>query len=180
MPITPDAFNQRFPIMHFDPEQAAALVAVLGQKTLRAHEPLITQGQFSDTLYLLWSGRLAITITADGVRLVLGELEPGRWVGEFGFIDPSQAAADVSATTDAEVLVLTQDGMQVLYQQSPDTASALLQALSLELAERLRATSRHSLERKDDDTYTLRQPQDEEPVGWLSRLGRRLMGLTGE
>jgi len=178
--ITPETFKQRFPMIHLSEIGTAALLAALELRTQNAGELLIRQGQLSDTLYLLWSGRLQIIIGKNGTRLVLGELTPGCWVGEFGFIDPGPAAASVSVLEDATVLALTQHGMQQLHEASPNTASALLQTLSLDLAERLRNASTHTVEKNANDEYTLQRPPEEQESGWLNRIGRKLMGLTRE
>jgi SulP family sulfate permease len=177
--ITPEAFSRQFPAVHLPPEGFTALLAVLKPVVLKAGTRLVTQGERSDTLYFLLSGRLQITLNSDHTSLVLGELNPGRWVAEFGFIDPGPAAANVEATEDGTALALTQAGMNSLHEASPNTASALLQSLSLDLAERLRATSRHILEKNADNQYILRQPKDLQDVSWLSRIGRKLMGIGG-
>ena len=179
MLITPEAFSQQFPALHLPPDGFPALLAVLKPVDLKADTRLVTQGERSDTLYFLLSGRLQIALISGNTSLVLGEVKPGRWVAEFGFIDPGPAAANVEATEDSTALALPQTGMHSLHQASPNTASALLQSLSLDLAERLRATSRHILEKNADNQYILRQPEDIQDVGWLSRIGRMLMGIGG-
>ena len=179
MSITPEAFSQQFPALHLPPEGYDALLAVLKPVDLKAGARLVTQGERSDTLYFLLSGRLQITLESSDTKLVLGELTPGRWVAEFGFIDPGPAAAHVEATEDVTALALTQAGMDSLHETSPNTASALFQSLSLDLAERLRATSRHILEKNADNQYILRQPEDVQDESWLSRIGRMLMGTGG-
>ena len=179
MSITPEAFSRQFPALHLPPEGYDALLKVLKPVDLKAGVRLVIQGGRSDTLYFLLSGHLQITLQSDNTKLVLGELDPGRWVAEFGFIDPGPAAANVEAIENVSALALTQAGMNSLHEASPNTASALLQSLSLDLAERLRATSRHTLEKNADNQYILRQPVDVQDESWLSRIGRMLMGTGG-
>ena len=177
--MTPEAFHNLFPTLQFPGNGIDVLLKALKPVTLAASDPLILQGQLSDTLYFICSGRLQVSFEANDIRLVLGELPPGRWVCEFGFIDPGPAAADVIAQENCEVLALSQDGMNDLYKASPNTASALLQILSLELAERLRATSRQTLEKNTVNQYTLRQPEHQSDDSWINRIFRRLFGFTG-
>ena len=177
--MTPEAFNQLFPMLHFPGNGIDALLTVLKPITLAANDPLVLQGNRSDTLYFICSGRLQVSFKADDIRLVLGELPPGRWVCEFGFIDPGPAAADVIAQQNCDVLALSQESMNDLYKASPNTASALLQVLSLDLAERLRATSRQTLEKNTTNQYTLRQPEHQIDDNWVNRIFRRLFGFTG-
>ncbi|MDQ2695262.1 MAG: cyclic nucleotide-binding domain-containing protein [Pseudomonadota bacterium] len=180
MQITPEAFSQHFASLRLPADGAAALLPVLQPRQVAAGDHLLTRGQFNDTLYLLWSGRLSMTVASPRTRLTLGSVEPGGWVGEFGFLDPGTASADVVAVEDATVLALSQDGLETLYRQSVNTACLLLQGLSLELARRLRATSTHYLEKSGEGEYALRLPAAaEEPPGLFERL-RSLLGLGGD
>ena len=179
MQITPGAFRQRFGSLHLDEQKTASLLAVLEPTTLATGDKLLAYGQFNSSLYLVWSGRLGVMITSDDRKLTVGHFEPGQWVGEFGFIDPGKASADVIALQDSTVLALSQEGMQTLYERSADAASALLQSISLELAKRLRTTtSPQQLEKRDDKEYVLRGPQPVEEKGLLAGLCK-LLGLKG-
>lgn len=178
MQISPEAFRQRFDILHLDPAESEALLSVLEPRNLAAGDQLLSHGEHNDTLYLVWSGRLQVTLTSDDTRLNVGEIEPGRWVGDFGFIDPGKAAADVTASEEATVLALSQTAMKTLYEQAANAASALLQALSLELARRLRTVSIHRVEKSAEDEYQLRGPEEQQQAGWLDTLCR-IMGLRG-
>lgn len=176
MQITPEAFRQRFNSLRLDVDAAALLLSVLQPIDLASGDKLLADGQFNDTLYLVWTGRLLITVTTRDTRLTLGEVEPGNWIGDFGFIDPGAAAADVTAKEDTTVLALSQDGMKELSGKSVDAAGALLEALSLELARRLRATNLHYIEKTGEQEYALRMPQINEGKGWIDTL-RKLIGL---
>lgn len=176
MQITPEAFRQRFSSLRLDTAGTALLLAVLQPIDLVAGDKLLTEGRFSDTLYLVWSGRLLITVTSRDSNLTLGEVEPGGWVGDFGFIEPGAAVEDVAAKESTTVLALSQNGLKELSEQSGDTAIALLQTLSLELARRLRVTHIHYIEKSGEHEYALRIPPASERKGWIDML-RKLMGL---
>lgn len=176
MQITPEAFRQRFNSLRLDVDAAALLLSVLQPVDLVTGDKLLDDGQFNDTLYLVWAGRLLITVTSHDTRLTLGEVQPGSWVGDFGFIDPGAAVADVTAKENTTVLTLPQDGMKELSEKSVDLASALLEALSLELARRLRATNIHYIEKTGEQEYALRIPSISEDKGWIDTL-RKLIGL---
>lgn len=176
MQITPEAFRQRFSSLQLDAGGISLLLSVLKPVDLAAGEKLLTHGQFNDTLYLVWSGRLLIDITVQDARLTLGEVKAGDWVGDFGFIEPGAAGADVTAKEATTVLALSQDGLKELSEKSTDAASALLQALSLELARRLRATNIHYIEKTGEQEYALRLPPPGKNKGWIDTL-RKLMGL---
>lgn len=175
MQITPEAFRQRFSSLQFDAGGIDLLLSVLKPVDLAAGDKLLANGQFNDTLYLVWTGQLLIALTFHDTKLTLGEVRSGGWVGDFGFIEPGTAGADVTAKEDTTVLALSQEGLKKLSEKSADSASALLQALSLELARRLRATNIHYIEKTGEQEYALRLPPSESK-GWIDIL-RKLMGL---
>ena len=176
MQITPEAFRQRFSSLRFDAASTTLLLSVLKPIDLVAGDKLLSEGQFNDTLYLVWSGRLLMTVAFRDTKLTLGEVESGSWVGDFGFIDPGTAIEDVAAKESTTVLALSQNGLKELSEKSVDAASALLQALSLELARRLRTTRIHYIEKSGEHEYALRIPPVSENKGWIDMLCK-LMGL---
>jgi len=178
--ISPDQLAKQFPAICKDPAGAQALLGVLQSKTVATGEILIARGQPSDTLYLVVSGRLQVTLHAGKTQLKIGEIEPGHSAGEFGFIDPGLAAADVIAAETTTVLALPQTGLHELLRTSPNTASSLLQGLSLELSRRLRNTSEYVVEKIDEGIYAFRQRPQDDNENLLIRIGRTIMGLSGE
>ena len=180
MQITLQEFQQLFPAFCRDADCASFLVDILEPMQLRADEELITQGELSDTMYLVWSGRLIQSTESNQIKIDLGETLPGRWVGELGFIDPDDAAATVSAVEDSVVLALTQKALDTLLERSPNEVSIILRVLSLDLAERLRVTRKHVLSKIKEDEYALSEKPEKPDEGWFSRIGRRIVGHVGE
>ncbi len=181
MQITPEYFNKRFSALGLGPDGVASLLMFLAPLELNTDEALITHGQVSDTLFFLCSGRLRMTIDTGSAKLILGDIVPGRWVGEFGFIDPGKATASVTAQEASSVLALSHEKMSELQEKLPGTASELLQRLSLDLAKRLRETSRQVLIQNGDHRYALQNSTDEpleDEIGLLGRI-RKLFGTSG-
>jgi CRP-like cAMP-binding protein len=187
MTITPASLQQRFPNIKLDDHGIRELAVVLVSRDFSAGERLISCGQHSDTLYFIMSGAVQMSIRSNDATLHLGEKKAGMWVGDFGFISPGEATADVVAEEPTSVLILSHEAMTKLRERSPTTASALLQALSIELATRLRDSTHYVLEKEGEGAYDLRNTgnvgaphaANERHGGWLSHV-RKLLGLSGD
>ena len=95
---------------------------------------LYRYGDPVDTLYLIWEGRLHLSMTHS-----LGALEPGQMVGVAEVIAPGPALATVTAATPCILLRLDHASLQNLRQTDPELGGLLLRNLSTDLVERLRA-----------------------------------------
>jgi CRP/FNR family transcriptional regulator, cyclic AMP receptor protein len=68
-------------------------------------------------------------------------LGPGSLIGEMGLVDGQARLASCTATTDSRCAVLTRAALEKLGEEDPQTATKLMFAVSLRIAERLRETS---------------------------------------
>ncbi len=113
-----------------EPERTKVLNAC---QTLRYRrgDVLFRQGDPSDGLHVVESGRLAIRVTTEtGDSVTLDVIGPGRVVGELSLVRPGTArTATVLALDDATTRMLTLDAFQELVREHPavaTTAAALL------------------------------------------------------
>jgi CRP-like cAMP-binding protein len=94
-----------------------------------------------DSLYLLLSGRLALSVEMAGHTIQLGEVDTGNWVGEVALFSGSHLAVSrVEAVTAATLLRLPFGAFHSLIQEHPTTACRLTHVLIGMLIQRLRAT----------------------------------------
>ncbi|QIL21339.1 Crp/Fnr family transcriptional regulator [Thermomonas sp. HDW16] len=108
-----------------------------------AGEILFHQGDASDALYVLLSGRLRVySGNANGREVVYNVLEPGDTLGEL-LLDGGPRSASVQAVTESECLVIKSDALRTLIRTYPELAERLM----LRLIARLRHATRtiHSL-----------------------------------
>jgi len=104
---------------------------------------LFHQGDASDALYVLLSGRLRVySGNANGREVVYNVLEPGDTLGEL-LLDGGTRSASVQAMTDSECLMIRSDALRGLIRAYPELAERLM----LRLISRLRHATRtiHSL-----------------------------------
>lgn len=108
-------------------------------KRLFAGEHLFRKGDAPGAMYVLLSGRLAVS--ADDVNIAT-LTKTGSFVGELSFLTGKPRTADVVAETESKVLVV--DDIERFFRE--DSAHAV--AVAKELAGRLEAMSQRFVEAK--------------------------------
>jgi CRP-like cAMP-binding protein len=179
MEITTKEFKNLFPRICSDDDCINALLSVVEPRKLNAGDQIITQNQRSDTVFLVCSGRLNQEMDTHDGMVNLGDCLPGCWAGELGFIEPDEAAANITAAEETVVLPVSQEELKTLVETSPGTVSALLHAFSMDIAERLRETRRQVLKQISEDEFTLEEKRDERDQSWMGKVARSLMGYYG-
>lgn len=157
-----------------------ALVQHCSLSLVPAGTRIIAYGGVCSTLYLVWSGLLSASIEDDEVKLVLGDVGPGEWVGEVTMIEPGPATASVTCIEDSYLLALSHEVFDKLRASHPAAAGALLRALCLNMTERLRASSDRITEQIGNGEYRLRDMPPEEKasaVGLITALLGILLGI---
>jgi NTE family protein/lysophospholipid hydrolase len=86
-----------------------------------AGEVLFRQGDPGGFLYLVYTGRLQVTITKeDGSEVVVAEVGPGRPLGEIQFLSCGTRTASVYALDDATLLKLPKIAFDRLAERNPE------------------------------------------------------------
>jgi NTE family protein len=115
-----------------------ALARHAEQRLLRRGEVLVREGDPSDALHFVLSGRFAVYL--DGVRERVAEVGHGEPIGEVGFFAGLPRTATAIALRDSTVLTITRDRFHDIGRSSP----AIQDAVILSLARRLARTGRPS------------------------------------
>jgi glutaminase len=110
----------------------------------RAGDTILHEGAPADRLLFLTLGRVDVVVTlADGkTRYRVATIEAGNMFGELALLEGGRRTADVVAATDVECLVLTDEALAILSEQSPQLASHLVFSVARSLAERLRRATK--------------------------------------
>lgn len=124
---------------HLSLQETEELAASMPLRTLPANTPLITAGEFNDTLYFVKHGELLVSLPFEKGPLFVGTRAAGTWVGELTLLDPGPATATVIAAEDSEVLALSAATLAALTQSHPTVVAHLVRAMSEELAHRMRS-----------------------------------------
>jgi CRP/FNR family transcriptional regulator, cyclic AMP receptor protein len=89
------------------PVQAEAVAQAVVKHRYKRGEALVEQGQKSNSLTILLTGRARV-VTADerGREVILATLGPGDYIGEMSLIDNQPHSASVRADIQTDVLIL--------------------------------------------------------------------------
>jgi len=94
---------------------------------------LFRQGDASDSLYIVSTGRLDVSIDRDGIPTTVSELGRGEFVGEMGVFTGEPRSATVTSLRDSLLLRLAKDRFDVLFELHPELARRIACNLSLRL-----------------------------------------------
>ena len=97
--------------------ERARLAAELETLNLKRGDVLVRQGELADALYVVVTGRFAVTVA--GRRDLLAEVGPGQPVGEIAFLAGGVRTATVTALRDSLVLRLGRTEFEELSAKSP-------------------------------------------------------------
>lgn len=115
-------------------EQLEYLESLAHQFTYPKNSLIITQGEHSQSLYIVLEGRLKVVASdADGRQTLLAFLNKGDFFGELSLLDGQPRSATVMPTEASKVLCLTHEGFESFVQRFPDTLLPMLRALATRL-----------------------------------------------
>lgn len=148
---------------------------------LERGERLMAQGEPSDAVYLVVSGRLQAVVEMDGREYVVGEIARGEPVGEIGIFTGEPRMASVHALRDSELLAFTKPVFDEIIQHHPD----VLMAMTRIAVERTRSTVRAATVARHLRCITLIPANAGVPIQELAtrlaaELGDRVLLLTAE
>lgn len=112
-----------------DPDDRATLLGAGRLRRYRRGAPIISQGDHGDTVFVLLSGRVKVTVTtADGREILLAVDGPGELLGEFEAIERAGGprAADNVALEDVECRAMTGQEFRDVLASSPSIPLVLL------------------------------------------------------
>jgi predicted acylesterase/phospholipase RssA/CRP-like cAMP-binding protein len=96
---------------------------------LRKNKILFQQGDISDGLYLLVSGRLVGLLKTKEREKFIGNIEPGQTIGEMGAIAHEPRAATIKALQDSILLKLSAEQFEKLCAEYPALFNRTMQNL---------------------------------------------------
>ena len=132
-------------LMQLTREEAFTVVSYMTPRKLAEGTTFIREGDETDTGYmmLLLEGEVTVEniVVSRRTPVTVTVLGPGSLIGEMGLVDGQARLASCTATTDSRCAVLTRAALEKLGEEDPHTATKLMFAVSLRIAERLRETS---------------------------------------
>ncbi|WP_404788650.1 DUF1003 domain-containing protein [Altericista sp. CCNU0014] len=140
--------------------------------TYRAGEIIFNYGEVGSIMYVVASGAVNIYLPGEASRRIsLKDISRGEYFGELALFDDRPRSASALATTDVEVLEITQATLLYYIDRHPHVAIALLQTLS----NRLRATSMLLSQRATKDM----ELEYDSKLTWSDRIADKVAALNG-
>ena len=125
------------------PQNVERLLAVTSKLDLPANRVIIRDRMPVDSLYLILSGEVAITVEENRKSINLGTVGPGQVLGEVSVLSGEEkASSTVTSVTPVRMLRLRHQAFEDLIAENQVVASVLLQHFVDMLADRLRASAK--------------------------------------
>lgn len=130
---------------------------------------LLEYGAHSKAMYLIAAGKLSVSVGKPEHALTLGVVGPGRWVGELGAIEPGPSSGNVVAQEDVTLYALDAPTLEAMEKEDPAAAGGLLQAIALNISERIRVFSAGFLRDSQNGSLVFEKVEQKKRnrVSWL-------------
>ncbi len=106
-----------------------------GVVKLKKGTVLFQEGDESDAMYVIKTGRIEITKSKGTKDIILAELKPGEMLGEMAFFDNKPRSAGARAATDAEVIALPFSALHAQFKTFPEWLKAMVKTVNSHLRE---------------------------------------------
>lgn len=111
-------------------EQAETVANAVVKKRYKRGEVIVEQGQKSDALFIILTGRARVLSTnSRGREVILATLQVGDYIGEMSLIDGLPHSASVRADTPTDALVLGRSEFSRCLPDPESMAHSLLRGL---------------------------------------------------
>lgn len=130
----PELLEPVFP----EPKYIPALMKVLKKETAQPGEAVFRQGDKSDSMFFVESGRLDVELELDGGRILrLKKVGPGAVFGEMGIYTLASRSATIRASESCVLYRMTLEKLDAIEARAPVLVSAVNRFLINLLSERL-------------------------------------------
>lgn len=105
-------------------------------------EPIIRQGDAGESMFVVLSGRVEVTVSDQGRPPVrLAELTAGDYFGEMSLMTGAPRVATVTATEETRVVEIAKAVFRLVFEAHPELVDELGRALQVRMAERAQAVA---------------------------------------
>jgi CRP/FNR family transcriptional regulator, cyclic AMP receptor protein len=112
-------------------EELAAVAKISLEQNYRKGAVVITEGEKTDSLYAVLSGKaVVVSIDDEGRQIVLNEFGPGDHFGEMSFIDGAPRCADVEIRAPTRLLAIPRNRFREIVAGNPDICFNLMKGLN--------------------------------------------------
>lgn len=132
---------QRAPLFKdFSPTGLETLAEIAQERRLPAGQTLFAEDAPGDSLFVIRSGTVRLTVREGEGQRQVGTLGPGEHLGDLGLLARTVRLVTATAATDCELLELTRRGFFKKAQDKPMTCLKLAAVVAGEIARRAEAS----------------------------------------
>jgi signal transduction histidine kinase len=123
------------------------LARVMTQHSYAKGEIVVREGEPGDSMYIIWSGWVAVFRGDVLDPVVLGYRGPGEIIGEMALVEDEPRSASIIALQELRLLKITRLNFQQLLNINPSVGMGMLRIISsrLRAADDVRATITHTV-----------------------------------
>ena len=138
------------------------LSKLLTEHNYQPGEIIFKEGEIGDTMYIIWSGRVAIVKGSYESPTVLGYRGVGEIIGEMALLEDQPRSATVVALEDLRTLRIKRDDFEQWLSHNPTMGLSILGTLSARLraaddARKVSSRAEHQLSRQVTELQTEKQ-----------------------
>lgn len=104
-----------------------------GVRKLQKGDILFREGDPSDAMYVIKTGRIAITKAKGSGEIILAEKKNGEMLGEMAFFDQKPRSAGAKAILDTEVIQLPFSSLHAQFKTFPEWLKAMVRTVNGQL-----------------------------------------------
>ncbi|MCP4694113.1 MAG: Crp/Fnr family transcriptional regulator [Desulfobacterales bacterium] len=113
-----------------DEPELRVLIEASIQRSFPKKAILFNEGDATDSLYIIRSGRVKASIVDDkGKEVILSMFGPGDYFGEIALIDGKERSAAIMTREPVTVLIISRKNFRNLLSSNPDLSLGLLKGL---------------------------------------------------
>lgn len=126
---------------HLSPLDLIEVSKFIKKRFYRKGETILMEGSLYSTLYMIKSGSAIISKSkGKKEKLILANLNPGRYFGEFSLIAYRPASASVIACNDVETFEIKKEAFEDLIDKNKDIGIKIYKNIGKSLFEKLKDT----------------------------------------
>ncbi len=123
-------------------------------KKLNRGEILFREGDPPDAIYVIKSGRIAITKAKGNGEIILAEKKTGEMLGEMAFFDNKPRSAGAKAVSDTEVIALPFTALYAQFKTFPEWLKAVVKTVNSQLRDaNVRIKNLETTTNDNDETF---------------------------
>jgi CRP/FNR family cyclic AMP-dependent transcriptional regulator len=122
--------NKLYIFSELAPQETDRLTQHSTTRTYPANTILISEGDSTDSLYVVLEGEVKVFASDDqGKEVILNILGPGEYFGELALLDDKPRSASVKTMVPTKVMVITKNDFKNCLATDPDMAYRLIKVL---------------------------------------------------